>query len=143
MDTITVTYTVPERLPWVIFVTALEGGIGYWSRAYTYHTGGRNEGGGFDDDLQGFSADILDCVEHPDVGPFEIDIDEDEDARLVTIDRAVVVRGLEAIASGRVKLARRIHEAVAADLAGDGGAIDAEAADCVIQAGLFGEVVYG
>lgn len=139
-ETITITLTVPERLPWAVFVTALEGGIGYWSRAYSYHHGKRNEAGGYDANLQGFTADVLDCVEHEDVVPNEV---KAADERLLTIDRAVIVKGLEAIATRRVKLAERLSEAVEAGLRGDGGAIDAEAADCVVQAGLFGEVIYG
>mgnify|MGYP003662706626 CR=1 FL=1 len=138
-ETITVMHTVPERLPWVIFVTALEGGIGYWSRAYTYRPL-KAASEGLDDDLQGFEAIVLDCVEHEDVAPNEV---EDGDERLLTIDRAVILKGLEAIATRRVKMADRIHEAVDSDLRGGGGCIDAEAADCVVQAGLFGEVLYG
>tara|TARA_R110000824_G_scaffold375880_1_gene566858 strand:+ start:4259 stop:4687 length:429 start_codon:yes stop_codon:yes gene_type:complete len=140
-EAITFTHTVPERLPWAVFVTALEGGIGYWSRAYHYHTGRRNEVGGYDDDLQGFNADVMDCVAHDGDVPWKLEDEDDE--RLLTIDRSTILKGLEAIATRRVKLAERIHEAVEADLRGAGGAIDAEAADCVVQAGLFGEVIYG
>jgi hypothetical protein len=116
----------PETL-FGAFVTALEGGIGYWSSARVY----RWKGADGEEDHTGFCAVI------------EIE-DEDEDD-LRTITAPVIEAGYLAIVERRVKVCDSIYKAIVlgwADVDG-GGYVDADAADCIVQAGLFGEVVYG
>jgi len=110
-----------------VFVTALEGGIGYWSAALTYHW---STGDGTTSDYQGFEARIVD--------------EEDTEH---TINRDVIRKGLRLIREGtpaglhlnedyirRIKAAERAHDA---------GDLDAFDADIIVQVGLFEEVVYG
>ena len=61
------------------------------------------------------------------------------------IDREVILRGLSRLFAGEhkglhPKTAALIMEAA---ITGQSGRLDASDADCVVQIGLFGEVVYG
>ena len=108
-----------------ILITAVEGGIGYWSQTVTYRW---TEG-----PIHTY-ADII-----------EVDEDEDEeDHKHHKIDLEVIKRGIERCLSGAVKpspsLREMIHRAVVED---DAGHVDSDAADVVVQAGLFSEIVYG
>lgn len=107
-----------------IFVTALEGGIGYWSVANDYHW--QNDG---EYDLDGFYA----LVE-------ETESDEPVEHR---IDAQTILRGLEYFARGGEGY-KHVRAAARSIIAGDEDIdYDAEIADCIVQAGVFGEVVYG
>lgn len=114
-----------------IFTTALEGGIGYWSECCTYHW---SKGGpDHEADLVGFYA----YIEETESG--------EDDPTVHRIDREVILRGLSRLFTGDY---RGLHPSTAgrimgAALGGDAGSIDASDADCVVQIGLFGEVVYG
>lgn len=124
--TITVTCEVDKAALHGVFVTALEGGIGYWSCATEYHWS-LPDG---EDDLDGFYADVE-----------ETETDED-DAPTHRIDAACILRGLQFFAQpGQgYKHVRQVARAV---LMGEDVDYDAGDADCIVQAGLFGEVVYG
>lgn len=109
-----------------IFVTALEGGIGYWSQASKYRWSVCD---GHTEDLDNFVAVIHDT---------------EDNRKKYTVDRAVIQRGLSKIASGTAK----VHESYVkrigqASRENDFGNCDAGDADVIVQAGLFGEVVYG
>jgi hypothetical protein len=135
--TITTTNEVSDDLLWGIFVTALEGGIGYWSVCTEYrHSDPETR----IEDHTNFYAVVVDTTEHCDG---QVVDENGEPTDLLRIDRAVILKGLQAIAAREVKLAPRIHADVSAALGGDAGALDAEGADCVVQAGLFNDVVYG
>lgn len=118
-----------------VFVTALEGGIGYWSVAEDYRW---STGDGQTEDHKGFRAVIRETT------------DEEEGPELV-VDRRVVARGLRALAAHKVTWGGRpmspesrwpslakgwLRDPANAD-------IDADAADNIIQAGLFGDIRYG
>lgn len=116
-----------------VFVTALEGGIGYWSQCFTYHW---ENGGGLDDlDLDGFYADI---------------VDTEDGNKPYRIDRSVIERGLAAIINPPADLqahetpSMSLRKAVAAAVAtNDAGDLDADDADNIVQMGLFGSIIYG
>jgi hypothetical protein len=118
-----------DQLYFDLFVTALEGGIGYWSacRSYRWSKGGD----GITEDPTGFRAEVVDWV--------------DGDGTELVIDRAVIARGYS-LATGewRDRLAWSSGEkpplVVTPDTEWD---YDAGDADCIVQLGLFGEVVYG
>ncbi len=112
---------------WDVFVTALEGGIGYWSAASEYHIWRSSDG---EPDTAGFFATIE---------------DGEDDGKEYRIDAAVIARGLGRIVRGEVEIASSIRGNVMLANAtnGDDADLDAIDADCVVQAGLFGEVVYG
>jgi hypothetical protein len=117
-----------------IFVTALEGGIGYWSRCDKYRW---SIGDGEVEDLEGFEAVVR-----------EMDDDGEEGPEL-TINREVVLRGLKALAEGTATWGgRELHpnyraKALVWLTAPASADIDANDADNIVQAGLFGDVRYG
>jgi hypothetical protein len=127
----------PERKEFLhgVFTTALEGGIGYWSQASKYRWSQGDEAQ--TEDLDGFIA-----VVHP--------LNDDESGYVkkgLTVNRAVIQRGLRLIGDRAEKCTVRddiYRNIVAADRSnGEQGDMDAECADCIVQAGLFGEIIYG
>jgi len=124
---------VPDEFPFEIFVTALEGGIGYWFRTSEYHWSTNHK-----DDLFGFYAKGVTHDDELDVGPI---------AGERLIDRETIVKGIGlALTNENVGLAERWHSRiVAAVLAAAVGDIDYDAddADHIVQIGMFGRVIYG
>jgi hypothetical protein len=115
-----------------VFVTALEGGIGYWSNCERYRWWKGDEATLENADLDNFHA----VIHIPD------EDDADKATRVVNID--TIARGINAIVKGDVRLNQQIRNWITCDNRdNDGGNIDSDAADCIVQAGLFGEVVYG
>ena len=108
-----------------ILVTAVEGGIGYWAATQSYAWQQT-------EDRQFTEASV-------EVRAFETG-DDPADWQAVTLDT---------IAKGIVVLKRKaVPSKFFADLAlavreNDAGYIDADMADAIVQAGLFGTVVYG
>ena len=51
--------TEKDQFLFYVFVTALEGGIGYWAESLNYHW--QNKDGS--DDLEGFSSEVIDAEE--------------------------------------------------------------------------------
>jgi hypothetical protein len=122
-----------------LFTTALEGGIGYWSQAESYRW---SVGDSNTDDLKGFKAVIIDTVTYAEV--------DGEPASRYTIDRAVIAKGLNALAKGTATWGgKELHPSKVAFYVGlaatngDGADWDANTADEVVQAGLFNDVRYG
>lgn len=112
-----------------IFVTALEGGIGYWSVATRYRWSIPGTDG--EEDLDSFHAVIEETESGEDTPPVH------------RIDAEVIRRGLAYFAAPGDGYPH-VREAALALLVGDEDVdYDAEVADCIVQAGLFGEVVYG
>lgn len=119
-----------------VFVTALEGGIGYWSTCSKYQW---STGDGTTDDLNGFHAIVSDT--------------EDEDAVPFRIDAELVQRGItQFIAkdfnprhSGYVRIQRLCLALQRGGSAAEDALceMDASDADCIVQMGHFNEVVYG
>ncbi len=113
-----------EELLAGIIVTAVEGGINYWATVEDYSTGG------FPDDPATVWAELTD------------DQNEDESEVLrLTLD--AVALGLERILNGSVELNTTIRGWIWQGVTSDPGMIDATAADCIAQAGLLGDVLYG
>lgn len=130
------TRTKPSALDQLLldlFTTALEGGINYWSHCSSYHWSHSGDdltlGHGLED-YKGFYAIII----------------EDEDDTEHRIDRSIVARGyrLATDTPMRSSIAWSSGEkpplVVGPDTDWD---FDADDADCIVQLGLFGEVVYG
>jgi hypothetical protein len=102
----------------VILTAVDDGGIDYWCEVDRFT---RSEDG-----ITGFSG------HDP----------EDDEPRV--LDTAKVEAGIQAIVSGTCKVRQDIREAVIlAHTLNDPGYIDAEIADCILQAGLFGEITFG
>jgi hypothetical protein len=159
IHTVTVTFDIntddPDTCSFLddVIVTALEGGIGYWSKALEYRPSQ-----GFavivveDDLVAGGSAAFIDGVIDGVIG--------DKGARTFKIDRDAVARGIATItaatgpfydpngagtqcqsvpflsASTRLMVGEAAWQRDASD-------IDADVADSIIQVALFGKIVYG
>ena len=131
-----------KQFLWSVFVTALEGGIDYWSRCESYRwSNGDNKTGDYDT----FRAVIM--------VP-----DRNADERVINID--TIAKGVDAIAKARkpyydpngaktqCKSVKFLTQYVAntvrnASHDNEGGDIDASLADAIVQVGLFSEVTYG
>lgn len=111
-----------------IFVTALEGSIKYWAAAKTYKW---KKEGSDDEDLDNFHAVVVDA--------------EDEDAfPESTINQDTIVKGVNRILKGGFQIRDDIRESVkSGNEDNDACYIDADAADCIVQAGLFNDIVFG
>jgi hypothetical protein len=136
------TVSTRDQLLYDLFVTALEGGIGYWATCSTYHNAvpssdRHGQRARSDDDVFGFHAVIHEM--------------DDESAHVSEwpvhrVDRAVLAKGYRLATSKewRNRLAWSSGEKppfiVTADTDWD---FDAGDADMVVQLGLFGDVVYG
>ena len=113
------TTRTPERQQILndVFVTAMYGGIGYWSVAADWS-----------EEVDDFFAYIEDT--------------EDDDARY-TIDADVIARGINRILDGTVGIRSDLLDQVKSTRSYDECDVDADAADCIVQVGLFGEIRYG
>ena len=115
-----------------VFVTALEGGIGYWSRASQYHIWKNRDT--CEEDLNGFYAVIHEWDE--DAAKYETESHK--------IDIATIQKGIRKIVNDEVELADTlIHIIKQANRKNDAGEIDSDLADCVVQIGLFDRLIYG
>ena len=133
----TLVFTPERKSLHAIFVTALEGSIGYWSVATSYRWADKDGG----DDLEGFGANILETQEVPDE-----DEEVDEEIPRHRIDAQVIARGLIALATAKKGPFRDlcIRILLGGQTADDALCeCDAEAADAIVQMGLFGQLVYG
>ena len=136
-----------DQLMLDIFTTALEGGIGYWSVCEEYHWLQRDEFGvslpGEPEDVNGFYAIVVDSEEHADKWDFRAQCWKEKPEHL-RIDKQVVTRGynLATTTEWQSKI-RWSSERPPLVVTEDGWDYDAGDADCIVQLGLFGEVVYG
>lgn len=113
-----------------IFVTAIEGGIGYWSTCSEYRW---RKPGTEEQDLAGFRAVVLEM--------------DDDDAQDMTIDLRVIKKGVRRFVQeyeGAVNMPY-FHRAATCLRLGkwDDLDVDADIADAIVQFGLFSKVVYG
>jgi hypothetical protein len=70
--------------------------------------------------------------------------DDEVSQRSQTLDTFAVARGIERILTLQVPIADYIERYIWSGLSHeDAGDIDAEAADCIVQAALLGELRYG
>lgn len=132
---ITLQMPVPDQLCASILCTALEGGTGYWAVV--------------DDIVRKPAAKPLYDGEFEYVSALFADTEaqgEDDEPAFPpqVVDYAVIRKGLQRILSGEVKVRRDLVQATQSGVVEeDGGHIDADAADVIVQAGMFGELVFG
>ena len=134
--------TERKKILHYLFTTALEGGIGYWSRCSAYHWSQKAPDGELIEDLDGFYA-VIEETENE---------NEDGSVPKHRIDAAVIQRGIDRLSSGEAtcggkpldgnghihKLACALNGPLAEDVDYDAGD-----ADNIVQAGLFNDIVYG
>jgi hypothetical protein len=123
------------------FTSAMEGGVNYWASVSKYRWALRHDSGAVVtdsygdpcEDYEGFTATLLD--------------NEDEDAEPRVVNREVIERGIRALADGTAKTSVNLRKKMLVVVNAPEMAamldLDASDADCIVQAGLFGEVVYG
>lgn len=102
-----------------IIITAMEGGINYWAQRLRYNP---------DSPVKAIIRDV-----------------DDYDSGQWTITRAIVRNGIRGIVeSENILRDGPLRDTILlANLKNDAGYIDAIGADVIVQAGLFGKVVYG
>lgn len=129
-----ITLTIPltprhDQLFFDLFVTAIEGGMTTgWARIDKYRWSVGQDGE--TEDLLGFHAVLQDV--------------EDQDQPIFEVNRAIILTGLQRLAFGEVPRMEHFGgKALGALLRPEHADFDAVDADIVVQAGLFGEVVYG
>lgn len=116
-----------------IITTAIEGGIGYWSQCSQYQW--------VDDDGR---IRVVVGERRPNEGARATIEDIEDDQREYHVTPSVIQNGLRAIVDGKVQVNDRIRQSIAeGDAESDAGQMDADDADVIVQAGLFGEVRYG
>jgi hypothetical protein len=123
-----------------IVCTAVEGGVNYWAAVEHYRWRHFNADG-TDTDPEGrimFSEDTHAILRDT----------EDEDGEPMRLDGPAIVRGLAKLADGSVRGCSPSSEpswarALQMVLAGEDPDLDAGDADCIAQAALLGEIVYG
>lgn len=129
---VTVTYTMSDQLLRDVLCTALEGGIGYWSEASDIQTIEVEVNGSPMQEYIGCT--LTDCEGTDDEG--------NDWTHTVTLD--TVAAGIRRLLSGEVRVRKDIEEAIRSGVAeNDGGHIDADAADVILQVALFGAITYG
>jgi hypothetical protein len=141
--TLTLTLAPEQGTLHDIFTTAIEGGINYWCRVARYHWSVDDKG---DERDYAFFAEVLEADGYDDE-------DEDEDETPPNpprhrIDAEVILRGLVAYASmpsteRRYPLREKAIRLLMGGEVADAVDYDAEDADCIVQMGLFGKLVYG
>jgi hypothetical protein len=128
-----------------IAITAMEGGIGYWSAAdsYDYRRWSDSDGSPIevDDDFvfyhvweHGLDGDYQRHGDDRDLPDFSV-----PDDGKFAITPALIRRGLDLLLQSNTYVAREILSLPREDWA----SIDATGADCIIQYAIFGEIVYG
>jgi hypothetical protein len=116
--------TERQRLLADILIGAVEGGTGYWATVSAYQHSG--------------PASDTSATLH-EIEPGE---DENPDGREVTTE--TIEAGIRAILDPYFRVCTHLRAAIThAHKEGDASGLDAEAADVIVQAGLFGEIVYG
>jgi hypothetical protein len=137
MAKFTGTITLSDYEAETILTTAVEGGIGYWSLITDCE---RHRDPEHPDYLSWISVDLVDA--------------EDESEVFGTVNKQTIEKGVSLIVSGKVKISNDLRAQVFTLLSDETWTdshgrtlpefdIDASAADCIVQAGLFGEIIYG
>ncbi len=117
--TVTTTIIVPDQTLWDIFVIAIEGDM---TRQWAHYVK--------------LTYDLDDCTE------FWADVEDMENGdKPYRIDRNTIVKGLHRIFRDGYKFV--LAQTIGISNDPDEWDLDAIGADCIVQAGLFGEVVYG
>lgn len=115
-----------------LFITALEGGINYWAGVNNYHWADNGV-----DDLEWFSAEVFDEEE-------AFLADKGEKVVIYTVNRATITKGWRlATTTFRDTISWSTGKPPVVWTPDSEWDYDANDADCILQLGLFGDVVYG
>jgi hypothetical protein len=124
---ITATREVSHEFLAGIIITAVEGSINYWADITEY------ESEGHEDDGRNIYAKVQERTEDDEVSQVP-----------QLLDTFAVAKGIERILTCQVPIADYIVGYIWQGLSNeDAGCIDAEAADCIVQAAILNELRYG
>lgn len=127
-----------------VLSTAVEGGCSHWADVAADSAEGAGGGNIRDYDLSDYVEDDND-ENGDDSGTYASAnfVVSDDPTQGGTLDLQGIADAIERIASGEAEVPPAIREIILAAVRnGDATDIDAEAADCIVQVGLFDEVVY-
>jgi hypothetical protein len=138
------TYELSDDFLAQVLETAVEGACSYWADVTAENEGGSSDpGAGRDYALSDYAEDE---EETEDDAPFLTSASflvSKEPSQGGTLDLEGVADAIERIANGEVEVAPAIREIIIAAVKDDDAAeIDGEAADCIVQIGLFDEVAF-
>lgn len=108
-----------------IFVTAMEGGVNYWAAIHLYRH-------------------HVDTNRAPDqVHALLYDAEDEGDRKILPVNFKTIRDGIALILKDELVCSEVFENVKTAVVEDDASAIDANDADCIVQAGLFGKLVYG
>lgn len=116
---ITTTHTLTDDFLQSVLITAAEGGINYWAHITDYV----------------WDAPASEQRIHA--------VDSEDDDETYTITHDTIAKGVEGILNGNPGTPAWCQGRILADLQSVDGNIDATAADCIVQTGLFGRIIFG
>lgn len=127
-----------------VITSAIEGGTGYWAAVHAYRWEGLPAAeryaviGVEDEEDEKIEALAAKLGRKP-------TLSEAIEARAVyKLTCETIARGIGRIARGEIRINTALAKTIyAANRESDAGEIDAEGADAIVQAALFGELVYG
>lgn len=115
-----------EFLHDIITNTVESAAINYWAELKNYIV-----------DSNGQTPSVL--IREDEEGAFEEELGE-----WVTVDKDFIIKGIEKIVNNKFQVSDSIHKEILTGVYNnDGSYIDIECCDCIIQAAMFGELVYG
>lgn len=138
-------YALSDEFLSQVLETAVEGACSYWADVSAESSGtGAGADGARDFDVSDYVDDESD-TDDDDVfctkASFLVSKDPTQGG---TLDLQGVADAIERIAANEVDVPPAIREIILSAVQdGDASDIDAEAADCIVQIGLFDEIVYG
>lgn len=136
-----------------IITAAIEGGTGYWASVARYKWEDREPKHVCaaiivtDDDEGRAKRRAAGAAKREATGEAKLTVDEalaieGSDVHAITIE--TIAAGIGRITRGELTIREDLRRLIAeASRENDAGDIDADAADCIVQAALFGELVYG
>ena len=121
---VTVEVEVTKEFCSDVLIIASEGGLNYWAERVRVT-----------DDADDQLRESISFIRED---------DESYPAERFTVNHEDVVRGIQKLLNGEVHVNAAIREYIHRGvITNDAGNIDSDAADCIVQAAAFGDVVYG
>jgi hypothetical protein len=127
----TIQDTPRRRFLFNLFSMAMEGGVSYWGRVIVYRWVNQDTGV------------EVDGLQHVDLDGFYAIVHDHETGDL-RVDAATIEKGLAHISTTAGSVNKYMRGRIAgANITEEIESLDADDADAIVQAGLFGSVVYG
>jgi hypothetical protein len=138
---INLSVTVPEQLLKDCLTTAVEGGIDYWAWVDS-----KWDESVWGDENGTFTVDLREHDEEDEVtmAGFTIASVDKAAGKKHTLNLEVVLRGIENIMTGKVEASENLKKMIMEAINDHHDSnLDVGDCDCIVQAGLFGDIVYG